>query len=204
MSTAPPGWYPSPAHQQELRFWDGSTWTEHVVATPDQPSPALETGSRRLGWAGLMLCLVAAVAIALPTIDRARVDSTSIDLDGSRQELSLTPDTTYGIYIDDADNSGYPFSCSAEAPTGQPIGLSDPPFTITSSDTEMLDYVFDSGSGRVTMRCSAGDEKVSAREFRPAGPLAIGVLVAGVTGTLGGALLISWLAGRVDGRRRSR
>ena len=30
--TPPPGWYPDPSSQFEQRYWDGSQWTEHVVA----------------------------------------------------------------------------------------------------------------------------------------------------------------------------
>ncbi|MEZ5343738.1 MAG: DUF2510 domain-containing protein [Acidimicrobiales bacterium] len=27
---APPGWYPDPRRQFELRWWDGTDWTEHT------------------------------------------------------------------------------------------------------------------------------------------------------------------------------
>ncbi len=30
MSTAPAKWYPDPMNRHELRYWDGSVWTEHV------------------------------------------------------------------------------------------------------------------------------------------------------------------------------
>jgi uncharacterized protein YxjI len=30
MSTAPANWYPDPMTRHELRYWDGSNWTEHV------------------------------------------------------------------------------------------------------------------------------------------------------------------------------
>ncbi len=30
MSTAPANWYPDPMTRHELRYWDGSVWTEHV------------------------------------------------------------------------------------------------------------------------------------------------------------------------------
>ena len=29
-SAAPAGWYADPSSRYELRYWDGSTWTEHV------------------------------------------------------------------------------------------------------------------------------------------------------------------------------
>ncbi|WP_432486543.1 RDD family protein [Kineococcus sp. SYSU DK018] len=33
MST-PAGWYPDPSHPAQLRWWDGSAWTEHTHAAP--------------------------------------------------------------------------------------------------------------------------------------------------------------------------
>jgi hypothetical protein len=30
-SAAPPAWYPDPSKRFELRYWDGSEWTEHVA-----------------------------------------------------------------------------------------------------------------------------------------------------------------------------
>jgi hypothetical protein len=32
----PAGWYADPAGRFELRYWDGSTWTEHVSRSGQQ------------------------------------------------------------------------------------------------------------------------------------------------------------------------
>ena len=37
-SSAPAGWYPDPHAQHELRWWDGSVWSDHTH--DDAPSPA--------------------------------------------------------------------------------------------------------------------------------------------------------------------
>jgi hypothetical protein len=45
MSNPPPNWYPDPRGEAELRYWDGSQWTEHThsgqpAAAPAAPPPA--------------------------------------------------------------------------------------------------------------------------------------------------------------------
>ena len=34
--SVPAGWYADPANRFELRYWDGSTWTEHVSRAGQQ------------------------------------------------------------------------------------------------------------------------------------------------------------------------
>jgi hypothetical protein len=36
----PAGWYADPAGRYELRYWDGSTWTEHVSRAGQQYTDA--------------------------------------------------------------------------------------------------------------------------------------------------------------------
>jgi hypothetical protein len=38
----PAGWYADPANQQQMRYWDGSAWTNHTQPSPQvapQPQP---------------------------------------------------------------------------------------------------------------------------------------------------------------------
>lgn len=39
----PAGWYPDPTNPGQLRYWSGSTWTEHV-------EPTVATGTAMAGW----------------------------------------------------------------------------------------------------------------------------------------------------------
>jgi len=34
--TTPAGWYPDPSGRYELRYWDGTQWTEHVARQGQQ------------------------------------------------------------------------------------------------------------------------------------------------------------------------
>jgi Protein of unknown function (DUF2510)/Domain of unknown function (DUF4878) len=40
MSTPPANWYPDPRGEAELRYWDGSQWTEHTHSGQPQAAPA--------------------------------------------------------------------------------------------------------------------------------------------------------------------
>ena len=35
----PPGWYPNPVDATQLRWWDGSAWTDHTVPLPSWQQP---------------------------------------------------------------------------------------------------------------------------------------------------------------------
>jgi len=81
MTRAPAGWYPTP--DGRLRYWDGSTWTEHFGPEPvgslgaESMEPAAEDArpvgapSRSwrpwLGWGGLVLAAVLGVGAATAT-----------------------------------------------------------------------------------------------------------------------------------------
>ena len=53
MATAPPGWYPDPQGPPgSQRYWNGSTWTEHVQAPGFMPPPlpAAASGQHLAGY----------------------------------------------------------------------------------------------------------------------------------------------------------
>jgi hypothetical protein len=144
-------------------------------------------------------CVVAAIAIGMPATAGVRGEH-GTQLEGTRQQLALEPDTTYGVYVDDADNSGYSWSCSGTRADGRPVELKSPSWSLSESDTETLEYVFQSGTGHVTFTCAAAGERVSVRPYVSPRPLVIGLLVGGVAGTIGVTLLILWMVARLERR----
>ena len=54
MSTTPAGWYPNPSNAAQLRYWDGSEWTDHTSqAQAVQPAVVLDPYSRMFNVAQL-------------------------------------------------------------------------------------------------------------------------------------------------------
>lgn len=204
--TTPAGWFADPTRQHALRYWDGAAWTAHVSdpvdPSPDPPPGAPARGrSPVLAVAGLLLLCLAAVAVAVPAIAFVRdTDTPSITFDGRARDLTLEPDTTYGIFVDGAgDLSSSSPTCFLTDAAGRPVDLRFPPFTITDDDVT-LDSVFDSGSGRVTASCAPG-RRVVTRPFVSPVPLIAGSLAGGVAVVIGATLIGIWLA-TPSGRRQ--
>lgn len=208
MTSPPPNWYPDPSARPQLRYWDGVRWTEHIVpfpgSAPVTTAGPLRRGARWQGWAGLLLCATAVVAFSVPTASYERAENRDeVRLDGTTQELDLPARQTYGIYIDDADNSGYSERCSVRDDQGRTVRLRGATWSMSDSDTEMLEYVFDTGSGSLTITCSVPGERVTARPVPDVKALLVGIGVGGVVGSVGAALLIAWFVSWLQRRRRS-
>lgn len=203
-----PGWFVDPSGEYQLRYWDGSAWTTHVAVSapvfPPPPAcvPRRPVRTRRAaGWVGLLLCVAAAVATwAQVTSFADATDGPRSGVDSAPRRVSLAPDTTYGIFVDDVDSDGYSLDCSVEDPAGRPLPLRSPSWYVTGSDTESLDYQFDSGAGDVVISCRSSGDPVEVRPSAPAGAItatAAGSALAGTTGlTLLALWLVSWLQAR--------
>jgi hypothetical protein len=146
------------------------------------------------GWVGALLCVLALLAVTAPAIGYARaLNSSSISLPSGPQHLRLPADRTYGIYVDDANNSGYSESCSAVDAHGQQIQMNDPPWTVTASDTETLDFVYDTSSGDVTIDCSVPGERVTTRQVPNNRTMLLGIILAGILGFTGVRIMVTSL-----------
>lgn len=155
-----------------------------------------------LGWAGLVLCVAAIAALAFTGVGFFRAATADgVRLDDGPQEVVLPAHRTYGVFVDDADNSGYSESCSAvDRDDGHEIPMRDPSWSISSSDTEVLDFVFDTGSGRLSLSCSVPGERVTVRPVPRYAALLIGGAAGVVSGVIGVCLLIAWAVIRFAGR----
>jgi hypothetical protein len=105
------------------------------------------------------------------------------------------------VYFDDRDNSGYSESCTVTDSTGRPITLRDPGMTISFSDTEMLDHVFDTPhDGRFTIACQieSADARVGPVGSLPS--LLIGLAAAALLGLGGLTTGVLWLTHRSAAR----
>lgn len=151
--------------------------------------------SNVLCWAGLLLVLLAVVAIAVPGVGYVRtMNADGLSLSNGPLQVSVSNGRSYGIYVDDADNSGYSLACSAADAEGQRIQLDDPPWSISSSDTETLDLAFKAGPGELSVTCDIPGEQVTLRPLPDNHSLEIGILLAAIFGCSGMCLLIAWAA----------
>ena len=111
--------------------------------------------TKALGWLSLSLLVLAAVAFVVPvTLFALASSDKGIGLGDGPTEVHSSGNRTWGIYFNDADNSGYRESCTATDSQGQAIAIHDPGVTASSSDTEMLDHVFTTPA-TVTSRSNA-------------------------------------------------
>ena len=205
-------WYPDPTGRHQLRYWDGSQWTEHVATAgvPSTDPPTMPPGpratvrpARSLLAAGVLAGVLAIVAGAIPFAWFARaITSDEVALPAGQHELTLPAHRTYGVYVDDADNSGYSERCSATDASGRRVRMKDPSWNIGwFSDTENLDFVFDTGSGDLRIECSVPGERVTLRQVPNDTALVLGGLLGSLLFATSIGLLIGWVAVRTSSPR---
>ena len=68
MYATPPGWYPDPTDQAQLRFWNGTAWTEHVASDPNARTTAAATPNQTPNTPVSKTRTVAILAIGLLTV----------------------------------------------------------------------------------------------------------------------------------------
>jgi len=169
----------SRGYEQGRGAGTAATGTIFDVPQPDRRRTAL------LVAGALLLCL-AFLSVALPAFGFARAASKAgVRLGNGPKQIVLPAHEQYGIYVDDTDNSGYSEQCAITDANGREIPLHDPGATFSNSDTETLDIVFNTGSGRLTIDCSISAERVTVKPVPNLKALVIGLALAAALGCAG-------------------
>lgn len=126
------------------------------------------------------LGLLAVVALVAPIVQRVQAKSSrGVVLTQRVQEVRLPAGRRYGVFVDDSDNSGYGEQCQITDLAGHEISQHEPGWTTSSSDTETLDIVFDTGPGDLLFDCDiTGAERVTVRPAPGVGNVLIGIGLA--------------------------
>ena len=147
------------------------------------------------GWLGVLLCAMAVVVVTVMVLHSVQ-SGHGVRLADGPHRLVLPADTTYGIYVNDANNSGYSEKCSATDAQGNRVRMAPPPWSLSTSDTEMLDMVYNTGSGELTINCSVPGEVVTTRPVPTYWELLLGAMTAGVMAAAGIVLILTRLIHR--------
>jgi len=151
---------------------------------------------RRTGIAAVCCAVLALVALAVPVTEGVRVaNRPEVGLRNGPHHVDLPAHAKYGLFFDDLDNSGYEEDCTA-TDHGRPVRLSSPRFSTSSSDTDNLDLVFDTGSGHLVIDCSTTAENLSTKPVPRYRVILIGGAAAAALGLASLVLGSLWVARR--------
>ena len=149
----------------------------------------------RFAWLGVLGALCGALAAAALTFAVVNIagpqNDPKVRVNSIPEKVLLPAHETYGFFINDADNSGYSESCDV-LDRGRHVPLRDPSWSVSSSEFETLDFVFNTGSGHLTLSCDVPGETVLAKAVPNYVGIAVGLLAGGVLACLGAGLLLAW------------
>lgn len=64
MSTVPAGWFPDPAGQDRLRYWDGNRWTDHYAPSRAADLPPDKPERSKVGRSARRVAIITAATVA--------------------------------------------------------------------------------------------------------------------------------------------
>lgn len=160
MSNPDPGWYPDPERSGLARYFDGTTWTEHLrpidgsgpadqPAAPD-PSSSLDSSPRRRGRKRLLVAVLAVILLAGVGVTAALLlQRSEDDVATVASTTPVTTSTTRPADDDPTANTGSGGSTSSTPSTTRPgSGVTIAPVALSSLEPVDED-VRDSGTGVV-------------------------------------------------------
>ena len=161
------------------------------------------SGAKTKGLVGLGLLALAVVALIVPGIGFVRaVTDGGVVLAGGSQTVTVSAHQKYGIYVDHEGNGTKSVTCTI-TDGGRAVALSKAGWSLSFSDTEVLDHVFDSGSGHLVVEC-ATPEKVTIRPVPNYLEMVVGAGIAFVLGLIGFMFLVVLFLDGLVSRREKR
>lgn len=147
-----------------------------------------------------MLLAAAAVAFVVPIAQFAVASGEDgVAVRDTPVTLNAPAHRTWGVFFNDADNSGYSGFCAVSDGAGRSVEIRDPGATVSSSDTEMLNHVFTTpDGGTFTIACQAEGASVRVGPVGNLPSVLVGSMVAAGLGLAAFTLGMMWLP-----RRRS-
>ncbi|WP_147291142.1 hypothetical protein [Tsukamurella paurometabola] len=137
--------------------------------------------------------LVAAFAVpviitVLIVLPQFRLDMQTVPADGAPHTVVVPADRTYAVFAETRTTVGAP-SCTLARPDGAPVEQRTTGGNLTVSNRMVLS-TFDTGAGPVVATCSAGMPEAGGDEVAIGRYPSMGLLLGGIFGALGFALVV--------------
>lgn len=126
MAPVAAGWQADPSNPNQLRYWDGSTWTTHTMAAPPGMASDSEHGGSRHRKATIAALIAVAVVIAVVALEASR-GSTKVQLSTAHGPQSSEP--TVPSAPSRSAHAADPATASTVPPTTTFPTMPDPPST---------------------------------------------------------------------------
>lgn len=186
-----PAWLPDPQNQNEIRWWDGAQWTEHVMAvapvgTMPPPAPKPEARKRRvpawlwvvLGLVGVLVgillspffAIIALVVLITGIVALAKNTPTWLRLRSRRTAWAVTAAAAAMFMVTGTITTAFfprdvePVAAEIATPseTPTPTPTATPTVTAEPVDDEITDAAFDGETSTVANTSATADQTALA------------------------------------------
>lgn len=157
--SAPAGWFDDPHGIADLRYWDGTSWTEHThdrspsaaVPTPAAATPPADNSeSKGPNW-GVLIGLLLLIVVAIVGITAFTGGDSDLESSGTRQDSG---DSTAESVEGSAGGSDSPFGSSSEdsnGPSSEPSAGFDGAQVVKITSVELTNSDFQLDGGEIVV-----------------------------------------------------
>ncbi|MDP0396810.1 hypothetical protein [Tsukamurella strandjordii] len=146
-------------------------------------------------WVGAAMMLLAVIVPVVATVTvvlpQFRLDMQTVPADGAPHSVTVPADRTYAVFAETRTTVGAP-SCTLTTAGGAPIEQRVTGGNVTVSNRMVLS-VFETGAGDVVATCSPGMPEAGGAEVALGRYPDMGLLLGGIFGSLGFALVVGGL-----------